>query len=259
MQGIQLKQQPPIAMATSIEENKVENSHEVLSTVYKNRSVVKMLHDVTDLDQNCEHVPSSDFERFDREIDELKYSGSVKAASTSLLLPNVASNVYRDIGILIDSCKSSVRGIYKKDVGSIRRDKEGDVIIWNTLMRCHCKYNDKTRDYDLPTVFSGRFTVTTTEALKEIPELERQLISEFKQQKEELSHNEIVIDYTAESILGVLGTQNRNFWIYRGSHNERVKSVSLEVKDMIKSKLGLDLPVLVFDCTTGVLTDIDDT
>ena len=128
------------------------SSQNAMEVLYSGNGIVKMLHNVSE----------SDCKRLDRELDELKETGEVKASSTSLLTPGVPANVYRDLGLLLSARECKVHCMYPNDAGTIQIDALERQVKWNPVEKAHCIFNLKSNEFDIPADQPIRFRITTS-------------------------------------------------------------------------------------------------
>ncbi len=211
-----------------------------------------MLHNVTSWDENTHrYTLSHDYARIDTEISELAKVGSIRASATSLLPPSIPSNIYKDIGFLLNADTVVIRCVYTEGVSSTRIDRTGDEIIWHPTKKEYCN-----RDMAL-TTYHGSFRVSPILGhLKQVDSLEtllNHLVNQYDKDKTQLDHNEVVINYKTQSIVAILAAKNRLFDVFSGSENKLIQTEASHLQTMLKDSLELDLPILVYDCNTGTL------
>ena len=82
------------------------------------------------------HVTNSsgeylDYNRYKRELSELKCNAKLQASSMSYLFPEVPMYPCGNIGFLVDGEKSKIRQFFTKDIGTYRVDQQKRDIYWN--------------------------------------------------------------------------------------------------------------------------------
>ena len=187
----------------------------ILDQFNEGRLIAKML----------EHY-SDDYDRTETELSELKCQYQARSASTSLLIPHVPAKLFRKIGLLIDADRSHIRYICDKDAMSNPLDDYGNEVYWS---------KEKSR-YGIcePRSYFGRFSVQRdhtfpTQKCKQkfldnnpwtkgftnfkcrrspfisIFDLKNHLSNKSKKQSGEvLDINELIINYSKDSIVGVV-------------------------------------------------------
>ena len=212
-----------------------------------NKAVVTMLCDSCDLNG-----------RFEQELSELVKMGRVQVASSTLLVSGVASKLFRDIGFVLDSDKCDIRGIYPNDAGSFRVDRDGDKTVWRPEKNGFCKsvYGKKVE----LTEFCGDFQVSkhaTSMALSSLAELSEGLKRKYKDEGWQVPLNEVVVDYDLESIVGLVVATNMTHPIKVKDRDDRMTDFSKKIKKIVMSRLGLDLPIYLYDCSSGAFSICD--
>ncbi|WP_422475030.1 hypothetical protein [Endozoicomonas sp. ALB032] len=73
----------------------------------------------------------SGYDRVRLEVDELKHRKCIQVSSVSYMSPNVPTQLFRDIGFLLERDKCEVKAIYSKDVYTRLLDNQGEVCKWS--------------------------------------------------------------------------------------------------------------------------------
>lgn len=73
----------------------------------------------------------SGYDRVRIEVDELKHRKCIQVSSASYMSPNVPTQLFRDIGFLLERDKCEVKAIYSKDANTRLLDNHGEVCKWS--------------------------------------------------------------------------------------------------------------------------------
>ena len=241
----QLIRQPLHAQTSNNFEDKLQRCISLdssMDVLFSNNAIATMLHNVVE----------SDGERLDRELDELKETGMVKAASTSLIATGIAANVFRDLGLLIDSRECEIHCMYSGDAGTIKVDKFERKVTWNPVKKSHCIFNPGSNDFDISATAPVGFKVMTKKRkVESLSELEAMIKSKYDQCRKEVAHNEVVVDYPVTSCIGVIATKNRNLCFNQATKDQKIIEEALKLQDRIRSEFKILLPIIIYDCQSG--------
>ena len=194
--------------------------------------------------------------RFDQEVSEFRSCKIIRASSTSLLIPEKKCDLYRHVGLLLDSGKCAVRGVYDRDAAVRRMDSDNDEVEWcvesNQFLK---KYSGIVTTYTGDFWWSQRGTgaieFSCLDALIEYSNKTPEFFSENL-----LYVNEVVVDYGVDSIMGLVGTKNiglmSSYSISEQELHEDLISLSLRIKELS----GHDCPVFEYDMSSGNLFEI---
>ncbi|WP_062259983.1 hypothetical protein [Endozoicomonas arenosclerae] len=243
-----------VAQNVAARESIAPKKEAVMASFRSGKALVKMLY-------NCEHSrrwnDSDLLERTCREVSELKHNHYLKASSMSVLMPDIPLSVFRDIGFLIDMDQCVVRGIFTGDVRAIAIDKEGREVKWNPSQKRYMAMNPATNKFDIRTDFRGRAKVTvndTSRKVESITELTQHISQQFQIDQSMQNHNEIVVNYPAKSIQGIIVTRNRKPEL--DGLDDTILEIVPSIKGMVEKQLGVSLPVFMYDCVQGTLEEL---
>ena len=196
-------------------------------------------------------------DRFDKEISELRTCKIIRASSVSLLIPEKKCDLYRHIGLLLDSGSCTVRGVYSHDACVTRIDNEKDEVIWCDKSNQFLKSETKTAttytgDFRWLQKSSGAKEFSCLGALVEYSNKTPALVTE-----DILCMNEVVVDYGVDAIIGVLGTKNiETMSSHSVSEQELHKDLigfSLKIKELSKR----DCLIFEYDMSSATLFMVD--
>ncbi|WP_034836932.1 hypothetical protein [Endozoicomonas numazuensis] len=194
-------------------------------------------------------------DRLDNELSELLSVGIIRSASTSLLAYQAGSKLFRDIGLILNSDKCNIQDIFPSDAGSFRVNPDGDRVAWNSIKKTFC-----TSVFGKPqieTEYQGDFRVgehAKKLKIKDSSELVTYLKSKYQETSFPIPWNEVVVDYNKESIFGLIATQNVLYPLNSEERNAKTIHHLQEIKEIMRSRLQLDLPIYIYDCITGSLS-----
>ena len=205
-------------------------------------------------DENC-------LDRAEQEYVQLSQGSKIiQCASASLLAPYSHQRLYRRIGFLIDADKSHQKVIANKDVGSVPVDKQGYHLEWSKEKKCYKSTGFRrgavvnpeagyALDYSIPRTSSIR-TFQTTKELKDYMVEKSKCVA-----KGELLYNEVVCEYQAESVIGIIVTFNHK--AKPSGNKQQTFHDAQAFKKMTEHNLGFSLPLLSFDCETGTFSHLE--
>ena len=221
---------------------------EILKKYYDGKLLAKMLHDgpknpkFLDIYGN----PENPFWRFDQELDELSNFNKIEHSASSALIPNSPSSLFRDIGFLIDSDQCSIEHIFPNDVCSKRLDIQKRRVEWNPNLHCYCVMNYKNNLHDIPTTYNGEYSYNSSRSVASLYEL-RTLMKQ--EPKLKAHHNEVLMTYTPNSIIGIIALQGEKKEICDWDNKVQQEAFSFQSKyrDRFRSKL----PIFLYHSSTG--------
>ena len=154
------------------------------------------------------------------------------------------------MGILLDLEKCNLEGLYKDDAGVSRIDIEKRFISWSRSLKNYVLWCDNkvpVLDPDIRHKAAGvRYKVDSITDIKSY-------MQNIALKRSPVSHNEVVIGYNRESIIGIAAVINNEPG--RGNAtNEQILADSRQFKLIILDKLGMDVPTLIYDCRNGELS-----
>ncbi len=199
-----------------------------------------------------------DMDRIEEEFIQLsRESRIVRCAATSLLAPCPKQNLYRNIGFIIDVDQSNPQMIADCDVGSTPVDDQGYFLMWEKKGKCFTK--TEIREGELVNPKSGgRFAMDFNDKkeikrFETIRALKEYMVEKSKTlEKQRLQYNEVVCEYGPTSIIAIIVTFNREKKSL--ADKEQIFHDSRKFKELTEQKLGLKLPLFVFDCEAGTLS-----
>ena len=188
------------------------------------------------------------YDRFDQELSELKCRKVIQAASTTLLIPTKAVNLFRDFGFILDSDYCKFRDAYDEDAGSYRIDDDNNTITWSVKKKCFVK-GHKNPNGENATQYSGNYIIGSPTGIVKFNNI-RELQECSKNQQLCLDGstpmNEVIVDYEERSIIGLVVTRKM---INREDFSTFGKN--------IQARLGAQLPI--FQYSEGALISAEDT
>ncbi len=198
-------------------------------------------------------------ERFVEELDELTHQGVIRASSTSLLVAGKPCDLFRHIGLLLDSEKCQIRYVSTCDARICRITDIGERVKWDSSIKKYTKYFSEEREV---VNFCGKFTARG-KRLDNIEELLKNSQSKPKGMFCEgrlLEMNEVVVDWDKDSIVGIVCTK----YVHVMSDQKlvcesRLKSDSLILQAELKKQTLVSCPVFLYDHLKGNLHPLDDT
>ncbi len=229
----------------------------VVGKFNKSKTLAKMLSCYFD------SVKELDSRRFHYELDELKHQEVIRASSTSLLVPGKACDLYRHIGLLLDSDRCDVRHICPYDAAATRTTADSEDIRWDTERKIYTTWSPIRRRV---VEFHGHFNAYG-EKLETIDELLKAYNNPSPKMIVEdgdgiLRFNEVVVDWNKDSIIGIVGTKCA---IY-GSHlkpssisDSKLKSDCLLLQGELEKQLSVSVPVFLYDHLKGDLKLFSET
>ncbi len=202
--------------------------------------------------------------RFHDELDELKHQQVIRASSTTLLAPGKACDLFRHIGLLLDSDRCEVRHICPYDASVYRTTDAGEDITWDTTKKKYIKWIASESEEKPVAEFHGHFRARG-DKLETIDELLKAYNNPSPKMmvKDDLLHmNEVVVDWGKDSIIGIVGTK----CVFTMSHVEpqdisdsKLKSDCLSLQGELEKQLSVSVPVFLYDHLKGDLKLFSDT
>ena len=183
------------------------SSQRVFECFRNDKALVKMLY-------NCEHAHRWNDEdlsgRLKRELSELINNDFVKASSMSLLIENIPSSVFRDIGFIVDIDNCKIRELFREDARSIPIDMRGREVQWNIKCNRYCVIDSNAKKNDEDSDFQGHYKIgprAHDRKVSSIAELKSTISKRYNENSSMLNHNEVIVDYSIKSIIGLVITK----------------------------------------------------
>ncbi len=198
--------------------------------------------------------------RAEQECTQLSQGKTIQCAATSLLVPNSHQRFYRRIGLLIDVDKSIQKVIANQDVGSVPVDDQGYELQWNKGKKCFesnglCRGVVVNPEAGYALDYSIRRShlihkFQTTKELKDYMVEQSKCVA-----KGMLLYNEVVCEYSVESVIGIIAAYNHPFKPH--DNKQQILHDGKEFKKMTEQEFGFSLPLLSFDCETGTFSHLE--
>ncbi|WP_257279530.1 hypothetical protein [Endozoicomonas sp. ISHI1] len=200
-------------------------------------------------------IDDEGFSRLDRELVQLTSRDKVvRCAATSLLAPCPKQKLYRNIGFLVDAEKTKIHVIADSDVGSMPVDSQGYWLLWDKTKQDYEKISIRKGEIVNPDS-TGRFVLDCdpecNKLFKTTKQLKDYMVEKAHLIKSRLNHNEVVCEYTTDSVLAVLITFNRTEKLYY--ERNQIINDGFVFKQKAEQSLGSKLPIFIFDCEEGTL------
>ena len=185
---------------------------------------------------------------------------TIQCAAATLLAPFPHQRLYRRIGFIIDVDKSSQKVIANRDVGSVPVDDQGYHLEWNKKNKCYestgfrrAAVVNAEAGYALDYSAKLSHLIRTFKTTKELKDY---MVKESKRVgKGELLYNEVVCEYRKESVIGIIVAINHPFRPH--DNKQQIFHDGKVFKKMTEHNFGFSLPLLSFDCETGIFSHID--
>ena len=223
------------------------STEDLISMHSKNQLLARMLVHTDD------ESPSL-FEQLSREIDEMEYNKVLMGVSTSLPFKKIPCELWGDIGFLLDVKKLNVRFVSKSVCSTCRLSNSGNSVIWSPQKKQYIDEFKKT-----PVEFNGYFNADTTENMDNIENLKGVSQKDYNSIKRPLNLNELVVDYDESSVAGIVGAVDRPYmkiW----PNNEKTKKFLLKARAICSEyPLKKNLPLFIYNCSTGDFSSFDST
>lgn len=185
---------------------------------------------------------------------------AIQCAAASLLVPYSHQRLYRRIGFIIDADKSHQKVIANRDIGSIPVDNQGYHLKWIKEKKCYESTSSRggavvnpEAGYALGYSISRSSLIHTFQTTKELKDYMVKMSKCVA--KGGLLYNEVVCEYRAESVIGIIVTFNHK--AKPGENKQQTFHDAQAFKEMTKQNLGLSLPLLSFDCETGTISHLE--
>lgn len=226
-------------------DDQMDEAYEKVERLFsRNKLLAKMLITVVD------PRPDLKFYRMEQEFSELKVMKKVLTSSTTLIVSGCSAQYYRDIGFLIDADKCNIR-LISKIVTHTGRKYQNESVEWSIEKESYVKFHTKEIvDYQgAMDISDERGLVNTTQ----------ELINHSRQQSENnknrLCINEVVVDYTFDSIVGLFVAINRKGDVcgYVSPTTQQVNETFQHFKATCLGYLGIAPPCFILDCQDGSL------
>ena len=181
------------------------------------------------------------------DIDELDTKGVRECSSASWLFHDIPTYPYGYIGFLINSDLCQIQALYKEDSCVARTDLNGHHIIWKKELKSFVYLEAPDHPFNPTVTYKGAIEKNRVSTVKNI---KKHMSKNIKKEKP-TKYNEVVIDYRKESIAGIVAVINSRPRFSRNITNEEVLTASESFKDLVFSKMGLELPIMIYDCHSG--------
>lgn len=242
-----------------------QNKHslEEVQSLYRGyRLCAKML-----VDSDCLKLR---YERVESEVDELLHRKVIVNASTSCLVPQKPSSLYRTVGLLLDAQKCTVRHICRGDASVERVDPTGKPIAWSSRLHCFCAsqspvaYKD-CKIWDIKKEYRGGLEMNVMlmgSDLRTHPQFFVGTLNELgtsnsftESNSSRLEYNEVILDYEKNSIVGYVVTSGFKF---DSSKDAKTNPIAY-LQRRVKGELSLDLCTFLYNTKTGAIEEYRDT
>ena len=211
---------------------------DVINMYENNELLVKMLT----------HSYPGYFERLDEELDELRYVGEIRSSSTSSLLQHKPFALYRDYGFILHPDRCTVKSCFSRDVGTRRVDTNGREVTWCCSEKCYVACQDKTEKVD----YQGAFDCAEYEGLYRVASLKDLATTDVHWKL----HNEVIVDYDSDSIIGLIFTKQDGF--HMKTKPDAIKKIRDQFINICFVNFGFKVPLFEYNPENGHLIEISD-
>ena len=216
--------------------------------VYKSdRMIVRMLYPG--------YLPNK-FYPLEADLSELIKVGSRRSSSSTWIPYKIPIFPFSDIGYILDSGECAVKAIFDSDSGVSRVDTSGKRLRWDMEKETYFSYDfldPSKREYDTVDASTVSFS-SGFQQEKNFSALKEKMILERKDRA--LSHNEVIVDYGKDKIIGIIVALNNNATEKYITDEEVIVASELFFERCHKA-LGRELPIFTYNCENGELVRLN--
>ena len=183
----------------------------------------------------------SGFSRVLTEVSELKERKCVQVSPVSYLSPAMRFSLFRDIGFILEIRPPDIKAMFSNDVGSRVLGVNHMPCHWDRDKKCFIDMFNATTDVN------GEFTLRPLE-WKHKATTFSELIDKNRLT---LSHNECIVKYAPDSILGLIVDTDR--YKESGLGDSEIQEDCQPVIELLKNELGVTVEIYLYNSLTGEL------
>ncbi len=192
------------------------------------------------------------FEPLEWELDELIHKMERRSSSASFIPYKIPVYPLGQLGIILEIEKCDLEGVYYSDAAVMRIDIADRHISWSKPLKTHVLASDNSTSLIRPNIrHKALWSYSKVESIENLKS--RMKKDSLMNKHKPLLHNEVVVGYNKESIVGIATILNNEQSPARIT-NDKIIDDSKRFKSIIFKSLGIDLPVLFYDCSNAELS-----